>query len=265
MADKKIFLPKRDAYHPVDGITDYQSHNKDYSTEVLFADEYSERKTFNLTDRETGNSMRFSTDISSKDDGSKNMSHVWKGSNSHAVMNADVKLDHYLQKTWGNYSGSVSSLKQKTQVPMFGVSGIFFGWSKAGSYWSIGAVYIKTMALSYINLDTDTLFHCKASRMYSSDSNHKSDKDSSGDKNGGPWVDAWKISTNSFNNYVKGRNAACVGVSMEFRFKSEGGASHNRYFKIYNMNVIYDWHNTSDYYIRGMRTSNPFGPNIRIY
>jgi hypothetical protein len=187
-----------------------------------------------------GSQTQIYNDMSSSDIEDNNPHGIWTADNahsdnaySHRVMH---KKDHstYMQLGWDS-NANTNSIKQATNIaPITNFSGMSFWWDRKGSYWSDSAINIDKVFFTIYDGEADKVWQQKAEKSIVTGL----DPELNGD-NTAEWNKVYyKTSTNDWN-WCSNNPRFLIGLTIQFFQKSEGGASHSRVFRIYNLQPIY--------------------------
>lgn len=212
---------------------------------IPFHSNYATYLTNNLTTKQrNGNSWYWTEDLGASDTWSDNANGgIWKNSSSksgaygHGVKH---KKEHHSILLCGHHPTNTSfeTVEQSTAAPITNFTGIQFKWNTNGSYWSDSAIRINSKtAVSLICYDWSSgkLYTQNTVDMYYSGRSPITDGSNANVSNNGC---AFMLS-DSDASWIRANRIYLVGFMIQFYQKSEGGASRDRYFNIWDTQVVY--------------------------
>jgi len=185
-----------------------------------------------------GSTHQILNDMSSNDITEANPNGIWTSNNSddgykHIV---EHKTAHssFTQLGW-NSNSSVSAIRNASNIaPITNFSGMAFKWDRRGSYWSDSAINIYSVFFTIYDGETDKVYQQRAELSAYKGLNPMLDGDSSALDN-----NCYFKTSSSDWSWTSNKKRYLVGITIQFYQKSEGGASHSRIFRIYDLQPIY--------------------------
>jgi len=187
-----------------------------------------------------GSQTQIYNDMNTSDIEDKNPHGIWTADNAHSDDAYSHRVSHknarstYMQLGWNSTANTANILNAGNLAPITNFSGMTFWWDRKGSYWSDSAINIASVYFTIYDGDADKVWQQKAERSTVSGLNPE--------LNGDPSVEwnrvYYKTSTADYN-WCANAKKFLIGLTIQFYQKSEGGASHSRVFRIYNLQPIY--------------------------
>jgi len=185
-----------------------------------------------------GSTHQIYNDMSSSDIEDSNPNGIWtsnsdEGAYTHLVKH---KIDHssFMQLGWDSNS-SVSAIRNADNIaPITNFSGMAFKWNRRGSYWADSAINIDSVYFTIYDGETDKVWQQKAELGAFQGLNPMLNGDANSSDN-----NCYFKTSSSDWNWCSNKKRYLIGMTVQFFQKSEGAASHSRYFKIYDLQPIY--------------------------
>lgn len=185
-----------------------------------------------------GSSHQIYNDMSSSDITDSNPNGIWTSNNSDDAYKhlVDHKVAHssFMQLGWGS-NNSTSEIRSSASIaPITNFSGMAFQWDRFGSYWEDSAIRIDGVYFTIYDGEEDKVWQQKVELAGYKGLNPTEDGDSSASGNN------CCFKTNSSDwAWCSNKKRYLVGITIQFYQKAEGGASHSRVFRIYDLQPIY--------------------------
>lgn len=212
---------------------------------VPFHTENTTYKIGNMTTKQrNGNSWNWKEDLGESDTYRYNASGIWYNGNfdSSRIYRHRVnhKLQHYSYILCGHdpNTASFSDVENATSAPVTNFNGIQFKWNTVGSHWSDSAIRINSKtAVSLICYDWQSgkLYTQNTVDMYYSGRSPITDGSNANVSNNGCAF----ILSDADASWIRANRIYLVGFMIQFYQKSEGGASRDRYFNIWDTQIVY--------------------------
>ena len=195
------------------------------------------------TKQRNGNSWNWTEDLGSSDTYRYNASGIWyNGSyNSDKVYRHRVnhKVAHYSYILCGwPYDTAFQDIEKATSSPVTCFAGISFKWNTAGSYWSDSAIRINSnTAVSLVCYDwvSGNKYTQNSVNMYYSGRSPITDGSNLESSNNGCTF----LLSDSDQQWIRNNKIYLIGFMIQFYQKSEGDSSRDRYFNIWDTQVVY--------------------------
>ena len=184
-----------------------------------------------------GSQIQIYNDMSSSDIDDNRPQGIWAAdsadSYSHRVNHKNAHSS-FMQLGWDSNS-SVSAIRNATNIaPITNFSGMSFWWDRQGSYWSDSAINIDSVYFTIYDGEADKVWQQKAELSTYAGLNPELNGDPTAMDN----RVYYKTSTSDWN-WCSNQKRYLIGLTIQFYQKGEGGASHSRVFRIYNLQPIY--------------------------
>ena len=152
----------------------------------------------------------------------------------------DHKVEHYSYILCGYNPNTTSftTVEKGNSAPVTNFTGIQFKWNTAGSHWSDSAIRINSntaVSLICYNWQSGKIFTQNSVNMYYSGRSPITDGSNANVSNNGC---AFILSDEDVL-WIRENRIYLVGFMIQFYQKSEGGASRDRYFNIWDTQVVY--------------------------
>ena len=187
-----------------------------------------------------GSQTQIYNDMSSSDIEDNNPHGIWTADNSHSSNAYSHRVMHknahstYMELGW-NSTATTGSIKQAANIaPITNFSGMTFWWDRKGSYWDDSAINIDSVYFTIYDGDADKVWQQKATRSSWAGDNPEQNGSNTTEFN----KVYYKTSTDDYN-WCANAKKFLIGLTIQFFQKAEGGASHSRVFRIYNLQPIY--------------------------
>jgi len=187
-----------------------------------------------------GSQTQIYNDMSSSDIEDTNPHGIWTADNDHSDDAYSHRVFHknahssFMQLGWNSNANTTSILNAGNLAPITNFSGMSFWWDRKGSYWWDSAINIDSVYFTIYDGEADKVWQQKAERSTTTGLNPEVNGDSSVEWN----KVYYKTSTNDWN-WCSNKQRFLIGLTIQFYQKSEGGSSHSRVFRIYNLQPIY--------------------------
>ena len=200
-----------------------------------------------FTDSKTGKKVNFGTTLSGSDNKLKNLDHAWRKTSGYADLTGHCKNDNYISWHLGAipswHTDDVCINGKKHMLPGYIGLRFQYRWGSA-NHWSNAPVHINDMMLHYYDPGSGTLKSYEATMRACSETKESMQvnifRDDDGRKN-----DTWKGAfycppDGSVRNEIRNKSQCMIGVSIEMKFNSRGGAQHTRQLQLRNLTPIWD-------------------------
>ena len=187
-----------------------------------------------------GSQIQIYNDMNSSDIEDNNPHGIWTSNNSedaysHRVYHKNAHSS-FMQLGWDSNS-NVDAIENAGNIaPIRNFSGMAFKWNRRGSYWSDSAINIDGVYFTIYDRESSVGY------VYQQPAELGAYKGlnpmENGDANASDNNCYFQLSNEDWS-WVSGKNRFLIGITIQFYQKAEGGSSHSRVFKIYDLQPIF--------------------------